>query len=222
MKMADGFEQMVDAAVPFFGALAANNSKAWFEPQKARYIDEIRKPAEFMADLVAEDLARLTGKPHSPKVFRIYRDVRFSKDKTPLKSHLHVKWASADKDDLAPAWFFGLSPDRFFVGMGVTSLQGESLTRYRAFVDAWGDGLSDALDATLALGGQFSVWGPEPLKRVPKPYDQDHPHAELLKRKSLAISLPMPDDWRDKGLIKAVNTRIKDLLPVWEIFDTHL
>jgi uncharacterized protein (TIGR02453 family) len=220
--MADGFEQMVDTALPFFTELAANNSKAWFEPHKARYVDNIRKPAEFMADLVSEDLARVTGKPHTPKVFRIYRDVRFSKDKTPLNAHLHVMWASSDKDPLAPAWFMGLSPDYFLLGVGVLPMKGDSLTRYRAFVDAWGDGLSDAMDGVFAMGAEVSDWGPEPLKRVPKPYDADHPHAELLKRKALSISLPMPDDWRTQGLIKALNARIKDLHPVWEMFDKHL
>ena len=220
--MVDGFEQMVDAAVPFFTELAANNSKAWFEPHKDRYTADIKKPAEFMADLLAEDLARLTGKAHTSKVFRIYRDVRFSKDKTPLNPRLHVMWSSADKDALAPAWFCGLSPTYFRVGMGVMGLQGESLTRYRAFVDAWGDGLSDAVDDVLAKGGQLSDWGPEPLKRVPKPYDPDHVHAEFLKRKALAVSIPMPEDWRALGLLKAINSRVKDLLPVWEMFDRHL
>lgn len=220
--MADGFEQMVDAAVPFFTELAANNSKAWFEPHKDRYTADIKKPAEFMADLLAEDLARMTSKAHSPKVFRIYRDVRFSKDKTPLNPRLHVMWSSADKDALAPAWFCGLSPTYFRVGMGVMGLQGESLTRYRAFVDAWGDGLSDAVDGVLAKGGQLSDWGPEPLKRVPKPYDPDHVHAEFLKRKALAVSVPMPQDWRAQGVLKAINGRVKDLLPVWEMFDRHL
>lgn len=220
--MADGFEQMVDTALPFFTELAANNSKAWFEPQKARYVADIRKPAEFMADLVAEDLARITGKPQTPKVFRIYRDIRFSKDKTPLTPHLHVMWSSADKDPLAPVWFFGLSPEYFFLGMGVMPLKGDALTRYRAFVDAWGDGLTDAMEDVFTMGGEISAWGPEPLKRVPKPYDADHTHAELLKRKALAVSLSMPTDWRDHGLIKAVNTRIKDLMPVWDLFDTHL
>lgn len=220
--MADGFEQMVDAAVPFFTELAANNSKAWFEPHKDRYTADIKKPAEFMADLLAEDLARVTGKAHIPKVFRIYRDVRFSKDKTPLNPRLHVMWSSADKDALAPAWFCGLSPTYFRAGMGVMGLQGESLTRYRAFVDAWGDGLSDAVDDVLAKGGQLSDWGPEPLKRVPKPYDPDHVHAEFLKRKALAVSIPMPEDWRALGLLKAINGRAKDLMPVWEMFDRHL
>lgn len=221
--MADGFEQMVDEAVAFFTELDQNNIKAWFEPQKARYKDQIAAPAGFFADLLAEDIARLTGKPHQPKVFRIYRDVRFSKDKTPLNTHLHVMWQPADKDALAPSWFWGLSPDYFIMGMGVMGLQGDSLTRYRAFVDNWGDGLADALaQAKSAVGAEISDWGPEPLKRVPKPYDPDHPHGDLLRRKALAISGPIASDWRETGLVKATVAQIKGLMPVWEMFDSHL
>ncbi|WP_299154636.1 DUF2461 domain-containing protein [uncultured Tateyamaria sp.] len=221
--MADGFEQMVDEALTFFAKLDKNNSKDWFEPHKAHYKDAIAAPAGFLANLVAEDIARLTGKPHSPKVFRIYRDVRFSKDKTPLNTHLHVMWSPADKDALAPSWFWGLSPDYFIVGMGVMGLQGDSLTRYRAFVDTWGDRLQGVLDgAEQSINAQISDWGPSPLKRVPKPYSPGHPHGALLKRKALAVSAPMPADWRIQGVLKASVTTIKGLLPVWEMFDKHL
>lgn len=220
--MADGFEQMVDEALTFFAKLEKNNSKDWFEPHKAHYKEAIAGPAGFFADLMAEDVARITGKPHAPKVFRIYRDVRFSKDKTPLNTHLHIMWQPADKDPLAPSWFWGLSQDYFILGMGVMGLQGETLTRYRAFVDRWGDALQGALDHAAKDGATISDWGPEPLKRVPKPYDQDHPHAALLKRKALAVTGDMPADWRETGVVKATLSRIEALMPVWREFDTHL
>ena len=220
--MADGFEQMVDEALTFFAELERNNSKDWFNPRKAHYKAAIADPAAFFADLVAEDIARITGQPHAPKVFRIYRDVRFSKDKTPLNTHLHVMWQPADKDALAPSWFWGLSRDYFVLGMGVMGLQGDALTRYRAFVDRWGGPLTDALVAAEQAGASLSDWGPEPLKRVPKPYDADHPQAELLKRKALALSAPMPDDWRNQGLVKATLARVQDLMPVWRMFHDHL
>ena len=221
--MADGFEQMVDEALTFFPKLAANNSKDWFEPHKAHYKDAIAGPAGFFADLMAEDIARLTGKPHSPKVFRIYRDVRFSKDKTPLNTHLHVMWSPVDKDALAPTWFWGLSPEYFILGMGVMGLQGETLTRYRAFVDTCGDEVQEVLDqAASDIGATVSDWGPEPLKRVPKPYDADHPHADLLKRKALAVSAPIPADWRAQGVVKATLANAGALLPLWQMFDARL
>lgn len=218
--MADGFDALVRDARTFFTELRDNNSKAWFEPHKARYKDQIATPAGLFADLMAEDLARITGKAHSPKVFRIYRDVRFSKDKTPLNAHLHLLWSPADKDKLAPSWFWGLSPDYFVLGMGVIGLQGEALTRYRAFVDSWGDVLTDALDDAFGAGASFGDWGPEPLKRVPKPYDQDHAHGDLLRRKGFTLSAPITG-WED-GVLKATLARVQDLKPVWDVFDQHL
>ena len=221
--MSDGFDKMVDEALTFFTRLDANNSKAWFDPQKAYYKDAIAGPAGFFADLMAEDIARLTGQAHAPKVFRIYRDVRFSKDKTPLNTHLHLMWRPVGSDALVPSWFWGLSPSYFVMGMGVMGLKGESLTRYRAFVDRWGDGVQAALDgAADAVGASQSDWGPEPLRNVPKPYEPGHPHAELLKRKALAISAPMPDDWRDVGVLKASVHVAKGLRPLWEMFEKHL
>ncbi|WP_189799435.1 DUF2461 domain-containing protein [Tateyamaria sp. syn59] len=220
--MADGFEQMVDEALTFFAKLEKNNTKEWFEPHKAHYREAIAGPAGFFADLMAEDVARITGKPHKPKVFRIYRDVRFSKDKTPLNTHLHIMWQPTVQDPLAPSWFWGLSQNYFMLGMGIMGLQGEALTRYRAFVDKWGDGLQEALDRAAEGGAEISDWGPETLKRVPKPYDQDHPHADLLKRKALAVSGAMPDDWRETGVVKATLSRVETLMPVWTIFDKRL
>ena len=221
--MADGFEEMVDAALALFTKLEQNNSKDWFEPHKAHYKDAIAGPAGFFADLMSEDIARLTGKAHKPKVFRIYRDVRFSKDKTPLNTHLHLMWSPADQDALAPSWFWGLAPSYFVVGLGIMGLQGAALTRYRAFVDRWGDGLQEALDtAGQTMGAQISDWGPEPLKKVPKPYDPDHRHAGLLRRKALAVSAPIGDNWREAGVLRASLSRVEGLLPVWRQFDMHL
>ncbi len=217
--MTDGFERMVDEARVFFAELAENNSKAWFEPQKERYKEEIAKPAALFADLIAEDLARITGKAHHPKVFRIYRDVRFSKDKTPLKAHQHVLWSPGDKTALRPAWFWGISPDYFIVGLGLMGLSSDQLTRYRALVDQSGDALEDAFDQAKATGAQFGQWRAEPLKRVPKPYPADHPHAELLKQKGFTISAPISDGWRARGVLKATLERIADLKPIWEVFN---
>ena len=212
--MADGFETLVDAAVAFFSELKDNNSKDWFDPRKDHYKSEIQKPAELLADLIAEDLSRVMGRTYAPKVFRIYRDVRFSKDKTPLNAHLHVMWADKGADGPSPAFFFGLSPDYFITGAGLMSLQGASLTRFREHVDAKGDAIQAALDHAAAAGVTMSDWGPDPLKRVPKPFEADHPHAEMLKRKAFAVHAPMPDDWRATGLVKAINSRISDLKPV--------
>lgn len=212
--MADGFEHMVDSALAFFTELSLNNSKDWFAPRKDHYSETIKKPAEFLGDVISEDLARITGRAHRPKLFRIYRDVRFSKDKTPLNAHLHLMWSDPGGDDLTPSWFFGLAPDYFIMGMGVMGLKGDGLAKFRAHIDHRGDVLQGALNDGEQRGLGISDWGPELLKRVPKPYAVDHPQAELLKRKALAVTGPIAPDWRDMGLVKAMNARINDLKPI--------
>lgn len=211
--MSDGFDTLIARANAFFTQLRADNTRAFYEAHKAMYNAEIRKPAELLADLLAEDIARHTGKAHKPKVFRIHRDVRFSKDKTPYNAHLHLMWS---RPGLGPAWFFGSSPDYLILGMGVMGLEKDSLTAYRNMVDRHGDDLTDAMAAS---GAQLSDWGPDPLKRVPKPFDQDHPHADLLKLKSFALSAGLPAGWQDDGLLKSVNRVIPSLLPAWKILD---
>jgi uncharacterized protein (TIGR02453 family) len=223
MTEIDGFTAMVDEARAFFAGLDANNTKEWFEPRKQHYQTLIRQPAELLCDLVGEEITRLTGKSHSGKVLRIYRDVRFSKDKRPYNAHLHmVWWHGADKDDTRGgcAWFFACSPTQFALNMGTPSFKGEGLLAWRKLVDAQGDELTEAIADT---GCGLSDWGEASLKKVPAPYDADHPHADLIRRRSLILDAPLGDDWRSNGgLLTAIIARCETLLPVWRLLDEHL
>jgi uncharacterized protein (TIGR02453 family) len=219
--MSDGFRDLIDRSNVFFAQLAANNTKEWFEPHKETYTTQIKKPAAFLGELLAEDLSRATGVSHKAKLFRIHRDVRFSKDKTPFNTHLHLSWSQPREGK--PAWFFGSSTTYLIFGMGITGFDSAALTRYRAFVDSHGDDLSDAIEtAQASVGAEISDWGPAPLKRVPKPYDSDHPHAELLKRKSLTVTAPFPTQWRDTGLLPNVAALCSALMPIWSLLNEDL
>ncbi|MEM6940343.1 MAG: DUF2461 domain-containing protein [Pseudomonadota bacterium] len=217
----DGFKQMIDDSNAFFAELKQNNSKDWFAPRKAHYNAAIKKPAEFFADLLADDFSRIAARPYKPKVFRIYRDVRFSKDKTPLNAHLHILWSPVSENPLAPFFFFGSEPGDMSVGFGMPSFKGEALIRFRAFVDAWGDQFADAIAQT---GMVWSTWGAPPLKRVPKPYDADHPYAEYLKQKGMILSRKMDDTWRTSsgGLVTAVRAQFEATAPVRKLLDERL
>lgn len=217
----DGFTQMIDDSNAFFAELKKNNTKEWFDLRKDHYNENIKKPAEFFADLMADDLSRIVGRAMKPKVFRIYRDVRFSKDKTPFKTHLHMLWSPADGGPFAPIYFFGTEPGDMTVGFGLTEMKGQTLARFRAFVDHWGDQLQNAITAT---GMEFSSWGAEPLKRVPKPYDPAHPHAELLKRKSLILHQKMDNSWRETegGLMSAVRRHFEAVSPLRNLMNEKL
>ena len=205
----DGFEQMVDAAQGFFAELKENNSRDWFEPRKQRFEQDIRKPAQLFTDLMADELGRLTGDTHTGKLFRIYRDVRFSKDKTPYNPWVHILWSPGRA--MVPAFFFACEPGMLRLFFGVTELKGESLARYRAFVDTQGPALDDAIAQT---GGTLADFGAAPLKRVPKPYDPDHPQGQLLRRKGLVLGRDLPGDWRARGLVAATRDGAKAFLPL--------
>ena len=152
-----------------------------------------------------------------PKVFRIYRDVRFSKDKSPYNPHLHILWSAGQPT--TPAWFFAVEPEGLWMGMGLLGLSGDLLTRYRRFIDSHGDAFTAALGALAkSHGTAVSSFGPEPLKRVPKPYDPDHPHGELLRRKGLALGADLPATWRADGLVKAMKKAAEAHLPLWSMF----
>ncbi len=217
----DGFTQMIDDSNAFFAELKENNNKEWFNPRKDHYNENIKKPAEFFSDLLADDLSRIADRPMKPKLFRIYRDVRFSKDKTPLNAHLHILWSPVTENPFAPFYFFGSEPGDMSVGFGLPSMKGETMTRFRAFVDNWGDQLEEAIEKS---GMSFSSWGAEPLKRVPKPFDQDHPHAELLKRKNLILHAKMDDSWRkdEGGLVSAVRRQFEAAAPVRDLLNQKL
>ncbi len=216
--MGDGFSQLIDTAQPFFRGLEANNTREWFEPRKAAYAEDIRKPSELLANVLEGGISALTGREYTAKLFRIHRDVRFSKDKTPYKPFQHMLWRqSGAATDLV--WFFGIGVNDLTVGLGLPDLS-KHLERYRRMVDRDGVELSAAIAAAeAAVGARLSDWGPAPLKRVPKPYAPDHPQADLLRRRALAVAAPLAEGWREAGLVPAVIAVMQEMRPVWAVLD---
>ena len=167
-----------------------------------------------------EDLSRAFGQRLNPKVFRIHRDVRFSKDKTPYNTHLHLLWSPPQE---GPLWFLGSSPDYLIVGCGKMAMDKPTLDRFRAAVDRDGEALQAALAQVLGgSGAEIGEVGAQPLKRVPKPYNADHPQAELLKRKALTVTAPLPNDWRDRGVIASALATMHNLAPVGAWLKNHV
>lgn len=203
--MAQGsFDTMVPDAVAFLEKLAKNNTRDWFQAHKADYEAAVKRPGIAFADVIAERLEDLTGTAHTPKLFRVHRDVRFSKDKTPYHTHLHLLWSSGS----GPGFFFGASPDNVTAGCGAMGFDKRALERYRQYVDTKGDAVADMLSDLVSAG--YRLDDPE-LKRVPAPYDKAHLHSDLLRRKSLVV-------WRDVSGKGSPEARVLDafsrLLPV--------
>lgn len=176
----DAFHDLVPGSRDFFAQLAANNDRDWFAAHKGDYEAAVKRPAQLLLDEVSAALTRDLGLSAKPKLYRVHRDVRFSKDKTPYNTHLHMQWSMLDSP---VCYLFGASQSYCKLGVGAMVFPKASLPVWRERVDA-GDPVVAEVDALAAAGWPLSQ--PE-LKRVPSPYPQDHPQADLLKRKGLIL-----------------------------------
>jgi uncharacterized protein (TIGR02453 family) len=195
------FEGFADARLSFFRALDKHQDREWFVSHKADYEDGWHKP---MHALLTEARAKLDkAYPHcelaEPKVMRIYRDVRFAKDKSPYKTWIGggVSVARTAKLPDAPAALYmhmGLEGGkaRCFGAAGVYGMMPDVLARYRAALLDEKRGREIAgIVAKLEKKG-FRSAAMETMKKVPRGVDPEHPRAELLKKKGLIVSFEAP------------------------------
>jgi len=182
----------------FLTELKANNNREWFQANKQRYELQVREPllrfitnfglrlAEISPHYVAD--ARKSG----GSLFRIYRDVRFSKDKTPYKTAAGIQFRhESGKDVHAPGFYLHLEPGGVFMGVGIWHPDNKTLGKIRDTIienpDRWQRAKNDvAFAKTFTLGG-------DSLKRAPKGYDPEHPLIEDLKRKDFIASTQLTE-----------------------------
>ena len=164
------FNGWPEEALDFYDGLAADNTKTFWNANKAVYTDKILAP---MTELT-EELAPEFGEP---KIFRPYRDIRFSKDKTPYKTHIGVV--------VGGSCYVQLSAEGLGAGAGMWEMNPEQLARYREAVasDLFGPEI-ERIAAGLERDG-ITVHGHGVLKSAPRGYPADHPRIALLRYKGL-------------------------------------
>lgn len=213
---AEKFAGFSKEAILFLNNLKANNTRAWFNDNKKTYEREIKKPAEIFSDAMAKSLSDLTGRAHSSKIFRIHRDVRFAKDKTPYNTHLHIAFTPETGKATPPCWFFGLDTESLTLGTGVFAFDKPELETFRARVAGQeGPKLVKLLRQLEGKGVRLSQ---AELKRVPSGYPKDHQQAELLRRKGLAawIDLGDPEQAAKADLLEVCHASFKRVKPVFD------
>ncbi len=190
--MSDALTWLSPATTAFLGTLRENNDRAWFTAHKADYEAHLKYPAEQFASALAGELADQSGTPHACRIFRIHRDVRFAKDKTPYNAHLHISLSpDGGCREGGPAWMFGLDPDGLTLGAGMFVFSPTQLAQWREWCDGEEGGEIEALLASLKnIGARLS--DPE-LKRVPTPWSADHASEAPLRRKGLTAWLDQRD-----------------------------
>lgn len=168
----------------FFEELKEHNDRDWFAENKGRYESHVKAPALHLIEDFGQELSKLSEhfKATPRSLFRIYRDVRFSKDKSPYKTAagIHFRHERA-KDAYAPGYYVHVAPGEVFLGCGIWHPQGPALRAIREHIveepDAWVEvSRAERFEESFELTG-------DSLKRAPKDFDADHPLIEDLKRK---------------------------------------
>jgi uncharacterized protein (TIGR02453 family) len=171
-------------AIDFFDGLELDNSKAYWEDNKETYQRDVRAPMEALL----HDLEKEFG---PGKVFRPFRDVRFSKDKTPYKTHCG---GVVESGRGGGAYYVQVSPQGLLVGGGSFAMASDQLARYRAAVDTEVHGEALRKIVTKLVKGGWTLAGDQ-LKSRPRGFDPDHPRIDLLKHRSIYVRrVWAPDD----------------------------
>ncbi len=203
-----GFKGWTDSALQFYEGLEADNSKAYWLEHRDVYERDVKAPMEAL-------LAELAGEFGDARLFRPYRDTRFSRDKAPYKTAIAARIGDG---------YVQLSANGLMAGAGTYHMAPDQLQRYRDAVasDRTGRNLRTVVDALRAA--RIEVTAMETLKTAPKGYPKDHPQIELLRQKGLVAMKAWPAAaWLQSA---AAKKRVVDLFhataPLLSWLDAHV
>ena len=178
-----GFTGFDRDLLAFYTELRTHNTKEWWTANKVRYEQHVHEPMLRLAADLEDEFGEM-------KIFRPYRDVRFSADKMPYK--LHIGMVTGTR----PAHYLHLSEEGLLSGGGLYEVSPPALARFRELVDD--EASARSLESLLAAleASEFDLNTGDALRTAPRGYSADHPRIELLRLKRLAVGRnDPPDDW---------------------------
>jgi uncharacterized protein (TIGR02453 family) len=197
--VSQGFTGIPREAFAFFADLARNNNRDWFQPRKSMYEGVCQDPLKALTAALDPPLG-------ADRLSRIYRDVRFSKDKSPYKTHVSARIAGC------VLW---LSADGLYVGTGLYMPDPPTLRRLREAIDrdASGKALADLVKALRKKG--YTVASHESVESVPRGYAADHPRLELLRMKDVHAGRTLaPQELSTAAAVAKVRKVCDDVAPL--------
>jgi uncharacterized protein (TIGR02453 family) len=208
-----------EAILKFLKDIKKHNDRTWFEKNKPRYLDVKKSFEDFIALLLIEFTKfdeGLAGLDPKKLPFRIYRDVRFSKDKSPYKTNMGAGFSPNGKLVQEPGYYVHIEPgNKSFIAGGIYMPDAANLSKIRQEIDYNFDKLKKIVNASSfkkSFGG-FDEF--DKLKTMPKGYPKDHPQIELLKLKSFIVSHNFTDqEVTDSKFSKRVAMHARAIKPL--------
>ena len=176
--------------ISFLRELKLNNNRDWFNENKKRF-NSIQSGVKEFADGVNESLKKFDD-IEKLKIFRIYRDLRFSKDKTPYKKNIGMAFHRA-KPELRGGYYLEISADESFIAVGFWNPNKEDLFRIRKEIEVDGKEFKSVINHNKIK----DVWGEikgQELKTSPKGFNADHRHIDLIKKKQFIFIKKLKDE----------------------------
>ncbi len=173
-------------SVEFYNQLRDNNSKTWFEEHKTDFEKYVMEPARVFVKEMGKELRKISpaivaDTRYNRSIFRPFRDIRFSKDKSPYKTHLGVFFWEGHLPKMdCPGYYFHLEPPNLMLGVGNHCFSKELLELYRDCVvdPRLGEDLRKALEE-IQVKGKYEI-GVKKYKKTPRGFEKDHKNSDLL------------------------------------------
>ena len=226
MAAVERFTGFSREALHFLSDLEANNDREWFQPRKEQYDQLLREPMARLVDRINDDLAKhgpdYVTEP-SKAIYRIYRDTRFSPDKTPYKTHAGaLLWNQRLDKNSGAALYFHLSTKEVLIAGGVYKPLPATLVAVREHIA----GSHERLRAILrrkAVRDELGELQGDSLSRPPKGWPADHPAVDLLKRKDLLLETTLkPTVALGPEMLTEVTKRFRLMLPFVDFLNERL
>lgn len=210
---------MTQEILTFLSDLAQNNNRDWFSDNK-KLFEKNKQLVQQVFDDIYQEMK--TGDIIEPlKVFRIYRDVRFSKDKSPYKTHFSMSFGR-QKPEYRGGYYLHIQPGASFVGGGFWDPNKEDLLRIRKEIMMEDDAFLKILDNKV-FKKYFGGLKGEALKTAPKDFDKDHPMIEYIKKKQFLLMRPLSDkEVLSPGFNQEVTATYKAMRPFMDYMTNAL
>lgn len=195
------------STLKFLKDLVKNNTRPWFDEHRHDYLaakDDVVAMVEMIHQELSKDDPWLKDQEAKNKLFRIFRDVRFAKDKTPYKNHFGIYLSRGGRKWEGGGYYIHIQPGNCFAGAGVWMPQPPLLKAIRQEIDYNWEAFQ-SITGSKSFKATFKKWEGEQQKNLPKDYTADNPAIEILRYKSFIVTTPISDeDITGKNAVKKI------------------